>query len=58
MLKIKQKRRREVMPIEGEVGELNSGRIRRGCRRTDKKSMVWMVAPRGKGSKLIERRAT
>ena len=46
------------MPIEGEVGELNSGRIRRGCRRTDKKSMVWMVAPRGKGSKLIERRAT
>lgn len=46
------------MPIEREFGELDFRRIRQGCKRTEKKFLVWIVAATDKVSKTIERRAT
>ncbi len=46
------------MPIGGEFAELDFGRIRQGCRRTEKQFMVWILTATDNASKIIERRAT
>jgi hypothetical protein len=46
------------MPIEGEFGELDLGRIREGCNRTEGKSTVCIVTATDNISRIVERRAT